>query len=68
MGSTKPIPVNLAQLIRPYMGEWVALSRDEKAVLGHGATIDTAIEQAKRRGEPRPLLIKVPDKNSTFLL
>ncbi len=66
--ATTPIPVNLAKLLAPYKGEWIALSHDEQSVLGHGATIDDAVRQAKDRGESRPILIKAPDNHSAFLL
>ena len=66
--ATTPLPVNLAELLAPYKGEWVALSHDERSVLGHGPAIDDAIRQARDKGENRPILIKAPDKNSAFLL
>ena len=66
--ATAPTPVNLAELLAPYKGEWVALSHDANTVLGHGPTIDDAIKQARDKGENRPILIKAPDKNSAFLL
>ena len=68
MSSAVPVPVNLAELLAPHKGQWVALSHDEKTVLGHGPSIDDAINQAKAKGEHRPILIKAPDKNSAFLL
>jgi hypothetical protein len=58
----------LAELLRPYRGEWVALSSDEKNVLGHGDTIDQALQQAKEKAEERPVLIKSPDQHTAFLL
>ena len=66
--ATTPMPVNLAELLAPFKGEWVALSHDEKTVLGHGLSLDDAIKQARDKGENRPILIKAPDKNSAFLL
>lgn len=64
----KPIPVDLAKLLAPYKGEWVALSQDEQRVLGHGKTIDEALAGARKCGEERPILIKAPDQYSAFLL
>ena len=57
---TKPIPIDLTKLLTPYKGEWVALSHDEKRILGHGKTIEEALSTAKGT-EERPLLIKVSD-------
>ena len=57
---TKPIPIDLTKLLTPYKGEWVALSHDEKRLLGHGKTIEEALSTAKGT-EERPLLMKVSD-------
>ena len=57
---TKPIPIDLTKLLTPYKGEWVALSHDEKRILGHGKTIEEALSSAKGT-EERPLLMKVSD-------
>lgn len=68
MSNTQPLPVDLTRLLAPYCGEWVALSVDEKRVLGHGKTLDAALEGAKRSGEERPIIIRVPDQFSSLLL
>ncbi len=44
-------------------GEWVALSRDKKKILGHSRTAHKAIEAAKKAGENEPFLVRMPDKN-----
>jgi hypothetical protein len=48
-------------LIRPHAGKWVTLSSDKTRVLGVSKRMETALSQAQKKGEPRPLLIKVPD-------
>jgi len=68
MSHTQPLPIDLTKLLGRYQGEWVALSRDEKTVLGHGTSLDAALSQAKQRGEDRPIVIKAPDQYSAFLL
>ena len=68
MFNTRPLPIDLTKLLAPYKGEWVALSHDEKAVLGHGRTIDEALQGAKERGEEHPILIKSPDQYTALLL
>ena len=57
-------PIHLAKLLKPYAGQWVTLSKDEKIILGVGDTIDIALEQAKEKGEFHPLLIKAPDSSA----
>ena len=66
--ATQQIPINLVKLLRPYKGEWVALTHDEKKVLGHGKSIDAALAGAKRAGESKPFLMKVPDKHGFVLI
>lgn len=61
-------PIHLAKLLAPHKGKWVALSHDEKSVVGVGTTIDEALDEAKARGEQRPIIIKSPDKYSAALL
>lgn len=61
-------PIHLAKLLAPHKGKWVALSHDEKSVVGVGTTIDEALEQAKAKGDERPILIKSPDRYSAALL
>ena len=69
MPPTTPFPIDLRKLLHPFRGEWVALSQDEKQVLGHGRTIDEALAMAKRSSpNERPLIIKVPDEGSEFIL
>ena len=69
MSTTKPLPIDLTKLLAPYKGQWVALSQDEKRVLGHGRSIEEALMGARKSGEEgRPLLIKVPDESIGFVL
>ena len=55
---------HLAKLLEPYAGKWVTLSKDEKSVLGVSDTIDSALEQAREKGEFHPLSIKVPNSSA----
>ena len=68
MAVTKVVPIDLTKLLHPYRGEWVALSHDEKRVVGHGDTIDAAVGRARKRGEHRPIIVRAPDQFSAFLL
>ena len=51
----------LAKLIEPFAGQWVALTTDEKNIVGVSRNLRTALNQAKKKGEPRPFIIKSPD-------
>lgn len=41
-------------------GAWVALSPDEKRVLGTGNSMQAAALQAQLRGENHPVLVRMP--------
>ena len=67
--ATTAFPIDLRELLKPYKGEWVALSHDEKQVLGHGKTIDEALSMAKSKSpDERPVLIKVPSEGERFVI
>ena len=68
MAATKPLPIDLTKLLKPYKGQWVALSQDEKRILGHGKSLDEALAAARKVEEGRPLLVKVPDESVGFVL
>ena len=61
-------PIHLARLLEPYKGKWVTLTKDEKSVLGSGNTIDEALKAAETKGEPMPLLMRVPDESTSAIL
>ena len=49
-------------------GTWVAISEDQERVVGTGATIEEALQEAKRNGEKKPSIIGVPDDGSALIL
>ena len=69
MSPTKPVPSSLSEMLAPYKGQWVALSYDEKRLLGYGRTLDEALDMAKKTDANEfPLVIKVPDEGASFVL
>ncbi len=48
-------------------GTWVAISRDQKRVVGTGETIDEAVKQAQQIGEKTPFIIRVPFENDALI-
>ena len=68
MPTSYPEPVDLTKILEPYEGEWVALSSDQKRVMGHGPTPHDALEMAKEKGEKDPILFGVPDAYSSHFL
>ena len=57
---TKSKVIDLTKLLEPYSGQWVALTPDEKEVVGASMDLDEALKQAKAKGVPRPFIIKSP--------
>lgn len=55
-------PKDLTNILRPYAGQWVALSSDQQRVAGHGPTPEVALKQAHKKGERNPILMGAPDK------
>ena len=49
------------QLIKPFPGWWVALSADDRQVVSVARTFKSALNQAHKKGEPSPHMIKSPD-------
>ena len=49
-------------------GAWVAISRMSGAVLAYSADMQSAIEQAKAKGEDQPVIIRVPDVQAALLV
>lgn len=56
-------PKDLTKILRPYSGEWVALSADGQRLAGHGPTPEVALKQAHKKGERNPILMGAPDKH-----
>ncbi len=59
--------MDFTNLYQKHRGLWVALSPDEKKVLGKGKTIKTAVKQAQRKGVTTPYLFKVPTKIVSYV-
>jgi Family of unknown function (DUF5678) len=65
------IPVktfNQELLTRIPPGTWVAISQDQERVVGKGLTIEDALAEAKKNGEPEPFIIRVPEGRSSLIL
>jgi hypothetical protein len=54
--------MDFTQIYKKYKGLWVALTADEKKVVGSGSTLQIAIEKAKKEGEQDQIMFKVPTK------
>lgn len=58
--------IDLTKILLPYENKWVALSEDNKKVLGAGATLEQARKQAEKT-KKRFLFIKVPPFDVSYV-
>ena len=67
--STKTkLPVaDLTKLLKPYSSGWVALSKNQRRVVGAGETLQAAHDKAREHGERDPLLVKVIPPGQGYL-
>ena len=56
------------QLIKPYPGRWVALSTDDTRVVSVRKSFEAALNEAHRKGETRPHIVRVPDGSWSALV
>jgi Family of unknown function (DUF5678) len=49
-------------------GAWVAISTDRKKVIAYGADMRKVLEKAKEKGEPNPIIMRVPQAPGALLL
>ena len=61
MNKAQIIQNRITNLIKPFAGKWVTLSKDKTRILGVSRSVDSALTQAQKEGEAHPHLIKVPD-------
>ena len=66
MPALKTLDKELLAAIPP--GKCVAISPDQERVLGTGDTIDEALQEARRKGEDKPFVIRVPQETSALIL
>ena len=59
---------DLTKLLLGYEGKWVALSADNKKVMGVGDNPREALEQAQINKEQNPVLTKVSQNHGSLIL
>ena len=64
---TKPRK-SISQLIKPYPGRWVALSADDSHVVSVARSVKTVLNQARKKGETSPHLVKSPDGSTSAIV
>ena len=59
---------SIAQLIKPFPGRWVALSADDREVISVGKSARAVFDQARKKGESCPHLMKSPDSSTVAFI
>jgi len=59
-------PIDLTKKLLPYENKWVALSADQKKVLGSGNTLKEAQQEAEKTHK-KYLFLKVPPFNVSYV-
>ena len=52
--------VDWTQIQKKHAGKWVGLAEDQVTVLGVGETLKEALENAKKKGHPDPIMTRMP--------
>ena len=59
---------SVGQLIKPFPGRWVALSADDSHVVTVGRSFQAVLDEAHRKGEACPHLVKSPDSSTAAFI
>jgi len=61
-------PIDLTEILEPYLNKWVALSANQTAVVGSGDSLDEALSNAQRKGATQPVIMFVPGISGPHVL
>jgi hypothetical protein len=60
---------DLPELLKGFLpGTWVAISEEQNRALAHGADLQIVFDEAQRKGEKQPLMVRVPDQHMALFL
>jgi hypothetical protein len=63
------LTINFAKLLDGIPpGAWVAISEDHNRIVAYGADMRQVLSDAREKGEQRPLIVRVPERQGTLLL
>ena len=60
--------IDLAELLRPFKGKWVAISGDKSQVLCTALTIEEVLKESEKYKDLQPIILRVPDEHTAHLL
>ena len=59
--------IDWTPIYKKYKGQWVALKKDEKTVVGNGKTLVAALKKAQAAGYKQPIVFRMPEKIVPFV-
>jgi len=63
------LAINFPDLLKDIpRGAWVAVSSDQARVIAFGADMRDVLQEARSKGEPDPIILRVPESGSTLIL
>jgi hypothetical protein len=65
--TSKVAVADLTKLLKPYRSGWVALSKDQRRVVGAAETLQGTHDQALERGVPNAVFVKVIPPDQGYL-
>ena len=57
------IQKSINQLIKPFPGRWIALSADDTRVVSVRKSFEAVLNDAHKKGEACPHIVRVPDSH-----
>jgi hypothetical protein len=61
--------LNLGGLLKGIpAGDWAAISERQNLVLSYGADAQVVLSEAENKGEAHPLIVRVPEQESSLFL
>lgn len=68
--ATAVVPaLDLARLLKGIpRGAWVAISSKTQTVLAYGSDMRNVLQQANQKGDPHPIITRVPEGSAVMLL
>jgi len=67
MAAMAPMTLDFGKLLEGIpRGAWVAISQDEDRVVAYAADMKEAVRMAVELGEPKPIIIRVPQSPAAF--
>ena len=68
MRKRSSVAIERPSTYKKYANKWIAISPDEKRIIGSGTTLSKAAKEAKKKGVKNPIFTRIPKKPVGYLL